>query len=105
MIKVFEASYNGAAVLVGGKPVNVPILGEGLGVSNGYLVISEDEAVYLPKTTPDIKEFIEIVSASLSIIQSGIFNSNLGGDIKQPTFDNDIIGQKQKLEDLKGRLR
>ena len=105
MIKVFEAIYNGETVLVEGKPVNVPILGEGLGSSSGYLVISEGEAVYLPKTTPDVKEFIEIVSASLSIIQAGIFNSNLGGDIKQPTFDNDIISQKQKLEDLKGRLK
>lgn len=105
MIKVFEANFNGAMVLVEGKPVNVPVLGEALGASNGYLVISEGEAVYLPKTTPDVKEFIEIVSASLSIIQAGILNSNLGGDIKQPTFDNDIISQKQKLEDLKGRLK
>lgn len=105
MINVFNASFDGKAVFVEGKQVNVAINGEGLGASNGYLVISEGEAVYLPKTTPDVKEFIEIVSASLSIIQAGIFNSNLGGDIKQPTFDSDIIGQKQKLEELKGRLR
>lgn len=105
MIKVFEAKYDGKILTVEGKPVNVPILGEGLGASVGYLVISEDEAVYLPKTTPDVKELIEIMSASLSIIQAGIFNSNLGGDIKQPSFDSDIIGQKQKLEALKGRLK
>lgn len=105
MINVFNATYDGKAVYIEGKPVKVAINGEGLGASSGYLVISEEEAVYLPKTTPDVKEFIEIMSASLSIIQSGIFNSNLGGDIKQPTFDSDIIKQKQKLETLKGRLK
>lgn len=105
MINVFNANFDGKAVFVEGKKVNVAINGEGLGASSGYLVISETEAVYLPKTTPDVKEFIEIMSASLSIIKSGIFNSNLGGDIKQPTFDADIIAQKQKLESLKGRLK
>ena len=105
MINVFSANYDGQVLYVDGKPVDVAINGEGLGASSGYLVISEEEAVYLPKTTPDVKELIEIMSASLSIIQAGIFNSNLGGDIKQPTFDSDIIEQKQKLEELKGRLR
>lgn len=105
MINVFSATYDGKVLYVDGKTVDVAINGEGLGASSGYLVISEEEAVYLPKTTPDVKELIEIMSASLSIIQAGIFNSNLGGDIKQPTFDRDIIEQKQKLEELKGRLR
>lgn len=112
MINVFKASCGGGVVTVEGKPVNVAINGEGLGASEGYLVISETEAVYLPKTTPDVKEviekiedFINTMSETISIIQSGILNSNMGGQIKLPTFDADIILKKESLLEQKEKLR
>jgi hypothetical protein len=52
-MKIFDANCAAGIVLIDGLPVvNCSILGEGVGASSGYLVMAENNLVYLPKTTP-----------------------------------------------------
>lgn len=58
-MKIFDATCAAGVVSVDGFPVtSCPILGEGVGASTGFLVMAEDQLVYLPKTTPDVKTFL-----------------------------------------------
>lgn len=105
-MKVFEATANGGVVNANGGVVpNCPILGEGLGQSEGYLVMSGDELVYLPKTTPDVKAFMEIMVMSLGIIASQILPANLGGKITEDGFATNIVAEQTKLQELMGMLK
>lgn len=96
----------------------IPILGQG-GDSTGIVVISETEAAYIPNTTPDLSNDIDIVVAgfnsvisALNSISSGVLPSNGGGAITTGDFTsgissgvsgiNDAISQ---LNELKGRLK
>lgn len=105
-MKVFKATASGNQVMINGKPVQgCPILGEALGESSGYLVISGEELVYLPKTTPDMKTLLEILKLTLGIIATGVLPQNLGGKITTDTFATEITEQQMKIEELMGVLK
>ena len=96
----------------------IPILGQG-GDSSGIVVISETESAYIPNTTPDLSNDIDIVVAgfnsvisALNSISGGVLPSNAGGAITTGDFTsgissgvsgiNDAIS---KLNELKGKLK
>lgn len=104
-MKILSATCAGGVVYAGAGIVpNCPILGEG-GASEGYLVIAEDEAVYLPKTAPDTKSTLELFGACIDTLVSGILDANAGGSIVAGSFKSDLANLKSQVEALKGALR
>ena len=104
-MKIFKSTVAEVKVLVHGLEVpNCPILGEG-GDSSGFLVMAEDELVYLPKTSPDLSQTLQLLSTSLSTIATGIYQANAGGDITSPTFASDLAELKNQVDELRGILK
>lgn len=105
-MRVFEASVAGGVVSANGGIVpDCPILGEG-GDSSGYLVIAEDELVYLPKTTPDVKALIVLLEALCDKISALTVTSAIPGNPSStPINAADFVEIKTNLTDLKGVLK
>lgn len=104
-MKIFPAELKGDLVVVdGGVVAGCPVLGEG-GNSEGYFLMSEDKILYLPKTTPDLKNTLEIISRAFAIIASGIYPRNNGGDITSANFQTEIANLKVEIEKLMGELK
>lgn len=104
-MKIFDASVKGGQVIAdNGIIESCPILGEG-GDSSGYLVIAEGSLVYLPKTSPDLKETLTILKELTIILKSEIFPANLGGAITADSYAANIELIGQKLDKLKAILK
>lgn len=119
-MRIFEASVAAGVVSANGGIVpECPILGEG-GDSSGYLVIAEDELVYLPKTTPDVKSFliqVENLCGKLETLCDTIKAitvicaapaSPSGTPVNSAAFDtakSDILAIHENLTTLKGVLK
>lgn len=104
-MQIFKSKCKNKQVLLNNAVVpNCPILGEG-GDSSGWLVIADAEFVYLPKTTPDISEFIGHAMNALQVIASGVLKSNAGGDITTANFSADLLKVRSDLEKLRGHLK
>lgn len=104
-MKIFEAKVEDGVIKADkGSVVECPILGEG-GNSEGYLIMAEGKLVYLPKTSPDLKKTLGILSTLISTLAAEIYQSNGGGNITNPTFSADLAQIKNSVEELKGALR
>ncbi len=104
-MKIFKANCLGGEVIADGMAVaGCEILGEG-GASEGWLVLGEGDAVYLPKTTPDLKETLSLIVNLIDKISSGILPQNAGGQITASTFAADLATIKSQVETLKGALK
>lgn len=104
-MKVINAQISGGVITTeGGIVIDCPILGEG-GDSEGFIIMSEGELVYIPKRSPDLLKTLELLSTTLSTIASGIYQANLGGDITSPTFAQELADLKTQVEELKGKLK
>lgn len=104
-MKIFKASCAGGQVIAEGLTVQgCEILGEG-GASEGWLVLGEGDAVYLPKTTPDLKETLSLIVNLIDKISSGVLPANAGGQITVSTFAADLALIKSQVETLKGALK
>ncbi len=104
-MKIFEAKVEDGVIKADkGSVVECPILGEG-GNSEGYLIMAEGKLVYLPKTSPDLKQTLTILSTLISTLAAEIYQANMGGDITNPTFSADLAQIKNSVEELKGALR
>ena len=104
-MKIFKANCLGGEVIADGMAVvGCEILGEG-GASEGWLVLGEGDAVYLPKTTPDLKETLSLIVNLIDKISSGILPANVGGPITASTFTADLALIKSQVETLKGALK
>lgn len=69
MTKALEASCTGSVVQYQGFPVpGTTILSEGVGASQGVLLVDEDKTVYVANTSPDLKETIDKLVTSLNTI-------------------------------------
>lgn len=104
-MKIFKAVCTGGPVIAEGLPVQgCEIMGEG-GPSEGWLVLGEGDAVYLPKTSPDLKETLSLLVNLIDKISSGVLPENAGGPITAPTFAADLALIKLQIETLKGALK
>lgn len=98
-------NFNKLITIENGQEVlECPVLGEG-GRSEGYIFMTEGEIIYIPKTSPDLKETLSLISDILKTIATGIFQENLGGAITTETFAVDLAELRTKVEDLKKVLR
>lgn len=60
MIKVFPATASGGKVTIEGvSPDDVSFAVQGQGSSSGFLIIAEDESVYISNTQPDLQAVID----------------------------------------------
>ena len=104
-MKIFKAHCLGGEVIADGMSViGCEIVGEG-GASEGWLVLGEGDAVYLPKTSPDLKETLSLLVNLIDKISSGILPENAGGLITASTFAADLAQIKSQVEALKGALK
>lgn len=104
-MKIFEAKRSGGVITADkGIVVDCPVLGEG-GDSEGVLIMAEGELVYIPKRSPDLSTTLQLLSTALSTIASGIYQSNMGGNITTPTFAQELADLKNQVDELKGKLK
>jgi len=119
-MKIFSATCAAGVISVNNQAVaNCPNLGEG-GNSAGYLLISENQLFYLPKTTPDVKSFltqIENLCGKLETLCDSIKAitvicaapaSPSGTPINSAAFDSaksDITAIHNALTNLKSSLK
>lgn len=104
-MKIFKAVCAGGQVIAEGLPVQgCEILGEG-GASEGWLVLGEGDAVYLPKTTPDLKTTLDFIEDIIKEMSSGILDQNAGGAIVAGTFKANLTLLLTKIEAFKEILK
>jgi len=106
-MKIFDANCAAGIVLVDGLPVvGCSILGEGVGASSGYLVMAENNLVYLPKTTPDVKTLIELIESLCDNISSiTVTTIALGSPTSTPINSAAFVALKAQLTVLKTSLK
>lgn len=104
-MKIFEAKIEGGKIKADkGEVIECPILGEG-GDSTGFLIMAEGKLVYIPKTSPDLKQTLTLLSNLISTLAAEIYQANMGGDITATTFSADLANLKNEVENLKGKLK
>ena len=104
-MKIFKAHcLDGEVIADGMSVVGCEIVGEG-GNSEGWLVLGEGDAVYLPKMSPDLKETLSLLVNLIDKISTGILPENAGGPITASTFVADLAQIKTQVETLKGALK
>lgn len=73
MSKVLDATCVGGIVKVGALPVvGATILSEGVGASEGLLILDEDKKTYIAKTSPDLEDTISNLIDSLEKVSEAI---------------------------------
>jgi hypothetical protein len=73
MSRILEASCIGGVVKVGAIPVTgVTILSQGVGPSEGVLLMQGEELYYVAKTSPDLEETLTGVIDALTEIASAL---------------------------------
>lgn len=106
MTRIFEGYVLGGVVYAdGGVVPDCTILGEG-GDSSGYLVMSEEELVFLPKTTPDVKALIELLETLCDKITAlRVVSSMAGTQSSTPVNSAEFNEIKTSLTNLKTILK
>lgn len=73
MSKMLEANCIAGVVSSGGVPIPAAsILSEGIGASSGILLLDDDQATYVAKTSPDLKSTLEGLISALTSISSAL---------------------------------
>jgi hypothetical protein len=73
MSKMLEATCVSGVVTAGGVPVPAAdILSEGVGSSEGILLLDQDQAKYLAKTSPDLKTTLDKLVTILGQLTSAL---------------------------------
>lgn len=106
-MKIFDAECAAGVVMVNFIPVlNCQILGNGIGASNGYVVIADEKVVYLPKTSEDTKSLISIMESLCNAISSLTVTTTLSGSPTSPPLNTaSFIALKTELILLKNTLK
>ena len=110
MTEVLDAQCLAGAVTVDKLPVtNVEVIGEG--ASTGVVIFDKENAVYIPNTSPDMKELAGYVSDTLMKITSllttlttGILPANAGGEIVSETFYASIAATLAEVQVVQAQL-
>lgn len=110
MSKVLPATCEDSVVTCEGVPIpSARILSEGIGESEGVLVLEEDRADYIAKTSPDLKATIEKLiaalgnaSAALSAIDNRVYVIASGSpdSFGPPVAAGDISALNEVISDL-----
>ncbi len=89
MSKALPASCAAGVVLTGGIPVpSAEILSSGVGPSSGVLILDEDEAFYIPDTTPDLDTTLAQIITALTQVSQALAQTVLALNV----LDNKPLG-------------
>lgn len=110
-MRIFEAILQESKVFINNGTVEVPnakILSEGVGDSEGILILSGAECVYIAQTTGDVKKALTILKDGFNklagdVVQASGGTSDVGG--ATPTFSADMQQVATKLDELIGGLK
>lgn len=119
MSKILRGTCQNGVVREGDAIVpEAVLLSEGVGASEGLVILEEDEASYIAKTSPDLKTTLEKLIAALGQISTAINSLDTRGFLIGVTGATPIVGPpalsgtvsqinsaKEDLETLKGDLR
>lgn len=107
MSKVLPATCQAGVVTVEGKPVQATIQSQGTKSSQGFTILDEDQAIYFPNSSDDIKELITSLVAIIN--QVATIATGLDGATNSPGAQATNITQlqslKTQLDATKGNLR
>lgn len=110
-MRVFEAVLQDGKVYIQNGTVEVPnvkILSEGLGDSDGILILAGEECVYIAQTTGDLKKALNTIKdgfqkLSGDVIQASGGTTDVGG--ATATFVSDMTQVANELDRLIGGLK
>lgn len=113
MVKVITASCSQGKVTAEGVEVSTAeILSEGVGDSEGALLLDGDKQTYVAKTSPDLKTTIEKVvdainktASILTAIGAGMTGPTTAPPGTLATDVADLVAVATELETLKGNLK
>lgn len=77
--KIFTATCENGEVKVGNVVVEATIESEGVGASQGLMIIEGDRAYYFAKTSPDLKLTLEKVIAALEKVSDALTSHDTAG--------------------------
>lgn len=111
MVKILEAECEAGIVTAEGLPVpGTDVLSNGVGASEGALLLDGEKRVYIPDTTPDLEEAIEklidvITSASDALTQIATSLTAIGAVptpvwVPPPTIPADVVIITAKVAEL-----
>lgn len=110
-MRIFEAILQDGQIFINNGTVEVPnvkILSEGVGNSEGILIIAGGECVYIAQTTGDLKSALTILKDGFTklagdVVQATGGTSDVGG--AGPTFQSDMQAVASDLDTLIGGLK
>lgn len=110
-MRVFEAIFQDGKVYIHNGTVEVPnvkILSEGLGNSEGVVILAGEECIYIAQTTGDLKSALTIIKDGFTklasdVVQASGGTSDVGG--ATPTFASDMNKVASDLDSLIGGLK
>lgn len=83
MSKVLSASCSGGVVTVAGAIVQATILSEGIGNSEGVVILDKDKAFYIATNATDLKTTLQKISDALAKIGETL--TAIGAGMTGPT--------------------
>lgn len=110
-MRMFEAILQDGKVYIHNGTVEVPdvkILSEGVGDSDGVVILAGSETVYIAQTTGDLKNALTIIKDGFTklagdVVQASGGTSDVGG--ATPTFASDMNKVASDLDSLIGGLK
>lgn len=112
MSKILDATCSGKAVTYNGALIDAEILSEGVGASEGLLLLEKDKATYITSNATDLKTTLEKVADALTKIGETLtaIGAGMTGPTTAPpgTLAADIVELNlivTELTTLKGNLK
>lgn len=110
-MRMFEAILQDGKVYIHNGTVEMPdvkILSEGVGDSDGVVILAGSETVYIAQTTGDLKNALTIIKDGFTklagdVVQASGGTSDVGG--ATPTFASDMNKVASDLDSLIGGLK
>ncbi len=96
---------NGDVTVESGKVPDAQILSSGKAASNGILIISEDNKIYIAIPMNSITQLISAVDDFISKITLASLGAPMQGWSAPPTLPTDVLPVKQALAQLKENLQ
>lgn len=105
--KILSASCQGGKVTTaeGANVPDVKVLSAGAAKSEGVVLLSGPDTVYIAVPVGSLGELIDLVAQAVDAVSQGVLPSNAGGNITSPDFALQLAQVKQNLQKLKDNLQ
>ena len=96
---------NGKVSIEAGQVPDAKILSAGKAKSNGILIISEDNKVYIAIPMDSIGKILDLLKTALETITATSLGTPTQGWSVAPTLPTELVETIQAISDLKGNLQ